>query len=479
MIDILIFTIGLTVFFLKGLYFLYLFQIKEYRFDRFFSQLKEEHFMKIFYSEAVRLPAKSPRNILVFILFLPFLYFYLFFGGFLSFFGKVGFLLLTPILSFCLVFFLVEITSIFTYFYRQFIINKAKKIVKKSKVKFIGITGSYGKTSTKEFLYQLLFQNFRVAKTEANINTDIGVSLSVIKNLGSKIQYFIVEMGAYKIGEITAVCKITPPTYAVLTGIGNQHLGLFGSKENLLLAKSELLEAVPQLGKIYINLDSYPLKKFQKRLKGEVITFSAKDSRADIFIKNTSAEQNKIQAIISYKSKEIILTTKIIGTHNITNLLPCLALAMDLEIPEEIIIKTVEQLENLSGKLSHHQGLKSSLIFNDSGNSNVEGFISAIVTIDQFPLKNKIILTKGIIELGKDKNNSYQKIINQLNQTKIILYTTDSWFKVYDKKNHVVVFSDEKEMFKETVKLANKNCLILIEGKFTKDFINKLCIHTI
>lgn len=479
MINDFVLIIGLIIFFLKSLDFLYLFQTKEYRLDRLFSYFQEEKFLRIFCWPKIQIPAKSLRNILIFILFLPLVLPYFFLAQNLSIFHKLAYLLFTPILSFCSIFFLVEITAIFVYFYRQFIINKAKKIVQKSQVKFIGITGSYGKTSTKEFLYQLLSRRFRVAKTPANINTDIGVAQSIISNLQlqqSSLQYFIIEMGAYKIGEIADVCKITPPDFAILTGIGNQHLSLFGSKENLLLAKTELLRAVPKSGKIYINIDSYPLEKFQNQLKGQIVTFSSQNNQADVFIKKIVSHANGFELTFCYRHKDYQLSTKITGRHNLINLLPCLALALDLGITEEQIIKTITNLTNLPNKLSSYSGINSSFIMNDSANSNVDGFLTAIDAISDFPQKNKIILSKGIIELGPEKASSYNKIIAKLNQSNISLYTTDLLFKKCDKKNQVFTFTDENAIFKEVLKQADKNTLVLIEGKFTKDFKNRLIV---
>lgn len=474
MIHIILLVLNGLIFFFKTIDFIYLFQTKEYRLDRFFSHLKENDWFNIFYLQKIKFPAKSPRNFLIFLSSLLFFLTYFFLINQLSVFIKIIALAITPFFAFIIICILVRLTEILAFISRKIIILKAIAKIKNSPTKFIGITGSSGKTTTKEFLYEILSQKFHVAKTEANLNTETGVALSIIKNLRSNIDYFIVEMGAYKIGEIDEICQLTPPSYAILTNIGNQHLSLFGSKTNLITAKTELLKAVPKTGKIYINIDSYPLAHFQKEIPAEIAVFSPTNKNADIFISELKINQTKIEAIIIYKKNTLIISTQLIGPHNITNLLPCIALAIDLKIPSTTIINTINKLTNVTGKLSLHPGPKSSLIINDSNNSNVEGFLSGIKTVNQFPQKNKLIISKGIIELGPEKNTSYQKIIDQLNQTEIQLFTTDPLFKTLDKKNQVKVFKDEEILLANLNTSITPNSLILIEGRFTKNLVHQL-----
>lgn len=461
-------------FFLKNVDFIYLFQTKEYRLDRFFSHLKENNWLNIFYFQRIKLPAKSPRNLLIFLFSLPFFLVYFFLINQLSVLIKVIVFIITPFLAFIVIYILVKLTDILAFISRKIVILKAVTKIKKSQVRFIGITGSSGKTTTKEFLYTILSKKFKVEKTEANKNTPVGIALSILKNLKNDTEYFIVEMGAYKIGEIAEICQLTPPSYAILTNIGNQHLSLFGSKTNLLSTKTELLKAVPKIGKIYVNIDSYPIIDFQKEIQGEIISFSSTKNDSDVFINELKNTQSKIETIITYKKNVLTMTAQLIGQHNIINLLPCIALALDLNIPSATIIKTIEKITNVVGKLSLHKGPKSSLIVNDSNNSNVEGFISSINTLNSFPQKNKLIISKGIIELGAEKKTSYKKIVDQLNQTIIRLFTTDPLFKTYDKNHQVEIFKDESALLNGIGKYLDSDSLILIEGRFTKNLINRL-----
>lgn len=413
---------------LKSFDFIYIFQIKEYRFDRIFAFFVEEGIFPIFYLKELIFPAKTGRNFLLFI----FLFITLVFLFFLPLLFQLILLAFFPFVSFVIISFFVLLTTIPVYFYRQHIINKATALVKKSSAVFIGITGSYGKTTTKEFLYQIISSKFKVAKTEENMNTDVGVALSIIKNLKNDTQFFIAEVGAYRIGEIKKVCDFIKPKIGIVTAIGNQHLALFGSQENLIAAKKELLEALPNSGRAYINAETVGFQQLTKNLNCKI----------------TSYFPSKI------KIEQLVAT--------------------DLGLNKKEISEIVKKLKPLHKRGGYCQGINNSLIINDSYNSNVEGFLAIVKLAETANKKNKIIISRGIIELGYEKETSYKKILNELNKTKIYLYTTDKLFKKLANKNNVLFFVDENKLLDYLQKITDDKTLIAIEGKFNPKTINSL-----
>ncbi len=460
-------------FLVKSLDFIYLFQTKEYRFDRFFSFLKEEGVFLAFYLRQMRLPARTLRNyLLAGFSFMVALFFWLIFKTENVSTVLISFLLIPP-LSFVSVLAATLLTGVPARMKRKGLINQAKEKINDSQAVFIGITGSYGKTSAKEFLYQILSQKFKVAKTEANMNTDVGVALSVIKNLKKDTQFFIVEAGAYRPGEIKNVCRLIQPKYAILTAVGNQHLSLFGSRKNLIESKKELLEAIPKSGKIYINKDIVEWDKIIENLKPSVCLYSDKN-KTDIYAKKVVSLGISLTATIVYGNKELTIKTSLLGSHNITNLLPGIALAFDLGMSQEQVTKAIANLNPLNAKLSLHRGIRDSVILNDSGNSNVEGFLAAIKTADKLHQSRKIIVSKGIIELGPEKTNSYLRIINELNQSGLTLFTTDKLFKELDNHHKIRLFRSEGDLLEELVKTINSHTLTVIEGRFTNQFVKNL-----
>lgn len=457
---------------IKSLNFIYIFQIKEYRFDRFFSHLSEEGILSVFYLRPLTFPAKTIRNFLLTI----FLFVSLICLFFLPNLIQLILLIFFPFISFIIISFFVLITAIPVYFYRRHIINKAGNLVKKSSAVFIGITGSYGKTSTKEFLYQILSSKFQVAKTEENMNTDIGVALSIIKNLKKDTRFFITEIGAYRIGEIKKVCDFIHPKYAILTSIGNQHINLFGSRKNLIQAKFELINSIPSDGRAFINSDWPEYTEIIKNVDCPITSFSFKQ-KADLYIENWSVDKNLIKATIKYKSlNPIQLSSGLVSISQFVNLLPCIGLGLDLGVSMEMIKQNIEKIKPLAKRLNLLKGVNQSIILDDSYNSNLNGFLASIETAIIMNKKKAVMISKGIIELGQEKLQAYRHILKCLEKTDMNLFTTDKLFKDLDKKNQVILLSNEEELLKKILKIIDKETLIIVEGKFTKAFIKKIII---
>lgn len=431
---------------------IYIFQIKEYRFDRMNAFFHDNGFNTLIFFHKFKLPAITPRNILLVISSYLFLFFYLFLlinSLFILLFISV---FIFPFISFFLVSLSVLLTNIISNLKKQTIISAAEKKIKNSKAVFIGITGSYGKSTTKEFLYKILSEKFKVAKTDENMNTDLGVALSIIKNLKKDTEYFIAEIGAYKIGEIKDVCNLINPKYGILTSIGNQHLDLFGNRQNLIQAKSELIQSLPKNGKAYINSDFPEFEQVKKSAKCPVVPFST----------------NKLNHFKRYLNE-----TSFLGKHNLLNLLPCISFTLNLGVEKAKIIKAVKNLKNILHKLSVHKGINGSTILDDSYNSNLEGFLAAIETSKLFPQKNKIVVSQRIIELGEERKSSYQKIIETLNKSELVLYTNDKLFKELGVQK-INYNPDLKELVERISKISDKSTLIIIEGKFPYVFIKQL-----
>ena len=365
----------------------------------------------------------------------------------------LAFLIFSPILALLTMLLGTLLSEIPVQIYRRLIIFRARQMVRSSNAVFIGITGSYGKTSTKEFLYQILSQKFKVAKTQENYNSEIGVALSIIKNLKSDTQYFITELGAYKKGEIKAICDIIHPKYAVLTGIGNQHLNLFGSRQNLIETKLELFESLPTDGIAYIHKDVKDLRYFSEKIQAKKEYFSLDKMPFEI-------------------------KTNLPGKHNLQNLLPCIALASHLDVDKSLILETVKTLKPIPGRLSQKKGPNESAILDDSYSSNVEGFIAAIDTAGQMNFSKKLIISRGLIELGEEKSASYQRIVGHINASNLRLLTTDELFKKLDTKNKVVAFQSENKLLDYIKEKADRDTLIVIEGRFEPKTLDRLLANS-
>lgn len=417
---------------------IYVFQIKEYRMNRFIAALHDEGIVHIILTPR-RFPAKSVRNALIVCisLILLGLHSWLIKNDIVS--ASVS-LFLFPLFSFIFVFIGVYITSAFAYLKREAIIKKAGLLLSQSRATVIGITGSYGKTTTKEYLYEILATTFHVAKTDENMNSDVGVALSILKNLKPDTRYFVAEMGAYRIGEIKKICDFVKPTYGIITAIGNQHLGLFGSRENIIRTKMELLEALPSHGCGWVNSDSLSKSQISKKVKS---------------------------SLIFYKNRDEVLL----------GITPCVLLAEKLGMSKNIIQDAIANIEKKVTKSTPVMGLKQSTIIDNSYNTSVEGCIHTIQVLGKRKEKRKILVTRGIIELGNEKRSSYDRILKTLNQHHVSLYTTDVDFNLLH-PHWVHYFSKESQLSEALLNELGKNTVVAFEGKYDKTIINKVKQNT-
>jgi len=449
-----------------------MFQIKEYRLDRLTSMVKEMGILRFIYTSKIRLPAFSLRNILIILIHVTLaslLFLYSFEQKYLfSFLGITFFL--APLTSFFIIIIGVMITSIPSSIIRSWIRMNAKNNVKKSKTVFIGITGSYGKTSTKEYLAHILSAHYSVAKTPKNMNTDVGIALSINRSLTSSTQFFITELGAYRTGELNHAASYIPFRNIILCGLGNQHLDLYGSLEALVEEETSPIFNLSTEGKAYLNSDSIRRNNIDISKVSSVTYGLSPDDDAQLT--NVQASTEGTTGLIRYKDTIFYINTKLLGAHSLENLLPAVALAFDIGMEKRVIEKQISSIQPLQGKLSKHTGDNNSTILHDGVNTNFNGFLAAIDVMKLFTHTNKIIMTQGIIELGGEKRSSYQSILKNLNNTGISLFTTDKLFNTIKSSVAINTFNDVDSMQKAIFKKLDKDTLLLIEGTFAQPVID-------
>ncbi|MBM3231116.1 UDP-N-acetylmuramoyl-tripeptide--D-alanyl-D-alanine ligase [Candidatus Peregrinibacteria bacterium] len=263
----------------------------------------------------------------------------------------------------------------------------------------VGITGSVGKTTTKELLAHIL-QSPTVLATPAYVNSEMGVAQWLLRELPKFPQteniLLIVEMGAYRTGEIATLCRIAQPQTGVLTFVGSQHVALFGSEEKLLNAKSELIAALPETGRAFVNADCSPCLEAAKKARCAVVRVST-GGHADVEAHDIEETSEGIRFTVDGHRFDVPLH----GTHNVTNVLLAIAVAEHLGISRE---KCTQKL--LSFQLPHStftvRTERGVTILDDTHNSSPASFRAAIAWAKSQPTQRKILLTPGIIELGEE-----------------------------------------------------------------------------
>lgn len=357
--------------------------------------------------------------------------------------------------------------------------NEAKKILDDHKdlIK-IGITGSYGKTSTKFILETILSQQFTTLVTPHSYNTTVGVVITVRKSLNRSTEVFVAEMGAKQKGDIKEICDLVAPNYGVITAVGPQHLETFGSLSNVIDTKFELMEAVGSKGKGFVNGDSVNVREGMNRVNDvSYVSYGANEENS-LRIENVKPTiHGSTFTIVSQQGKHHY-ETKLLGMHNILNIAGAIGVAMELGMSVDKIARGVKEIKPISHRLElKHQG--DYYLLDDAFNSNPTGAKFALDVLGQFESGQKIIMTPGMIELGNMDAEIHFEFGKQIatvcdrviligeNKTKDIVKGLEA--AGYD-MNKVAVLKTVYEGFAHIGQIVNKGDVILIENDLPDNF---------
>jgi len=283
---------------------------------------------------------------------------------------------------------------------RKYLKRTVQKLDKANVIK-IGITGSYGKTSVKEILKTILSVKYRVLATPASYNTSMGICLTV-NGLDNTHDVFIAEMGARNVGDIKVLTDLVKPTYALLTGVNSQHLESFKCYENILKAKNELIESLPENGIGFFSSDNEGAKTLYDKCDKE--KYLAGISGGEVCAEDLSINEIGTEFTLKIKGEEPIkCNTVLLGKHSISNI--CLAVALAYKIgltPKEIALG-INRIQTVNHRLELVPNNKGIVLIDDSYNSNEDGVKGAMEVLDTYSGR-KIVLTPGLVELGKREN---------------------------------------------------------------------------
>jgi len=304
-------------------------------------------------------------------------------------------------------------------FARNNILRRAEEKVKTFKnLTVIAITGSYGKTSTKEFLATILSSKFNVASTKEHQNSEMGIANCILNDLNEKHQIFIVEMGAYKKGGIKLLCDMVKPKIGIVTGINEQHLALFGSLENLLSAEGgeELAEALPKNGVLVVNGDNkYCLDLLRKSSnlpanQEKKYVISNKAIEADIWTEDVSIEKKSVSFLTVNRNKELgHFKVNVLGKQNVQNLLGAILVAREQGMSIEEIAEACKKIKPDLAGMVLKQGKNGLDIIDSSYSANPDGVFADLEYLSIFPQKKAIIMP-CLIELGPNSAEIHRKI---------------------------------------------------------------------
>jgi len=353
-------------------------------------------------------------------------------------------------------------------------INEAKNIIATNKnLKIIGITGSYGKTSTKNIVYQILSQKFSTVMTPKSYNTTLGVVKSIREEVKPYTEIFICEMGAARIGEIKEICEIVPPDYSVITSIGPQHLSTFKTMGNIVQGKFEIVNYAKPDAVAILNVDNEYIKNnIDKQVNGKkTIQYSIFDKNQKYHVENIHMNDQGSTFTVVCSDNKIDLETKLLGKHNIYNIVCSVAISKELGMTDNEIQKSVKKLKPVEHRLQL-KTMNGILALDDAFNSNPEGSKMAIECLNMFEDKYKVLVTPGMIELGEQEYELNKKLGEYAIKCDYVFLVGDKTTKPIkdgmDSLNYTKyeVVKDVYEAFDKLLKIKNEhpNLIALFEN---------------
>ena len=328
---------------------------------------------------------------------------------------------------------------------------------RKLNTKIIAITGSNGKTTSKELILNVLKSKYKTTATKGNLNNHLGVPLSLLE-INENTDFGIIEMGANHINEISQLCKIAEPNFGYITNFGNAHLEGFGSIEGVIKGKSELYNyLINNKSLIFNNSENIKQNSLINNYKN---TYSFGINSESNCIINKSDSENSLN--VSYQNK--IIKSTIYGDYNFENICIAIAIGEYFEVDFKNIKQGIESYlpDNNRSQISVKN---NNTIILDAYNANPTSMSLALKAFKKTNYKNKMIIVGDMLELGKDSNHYHQEIINRLEKINdCIIYIVGEYFCKTKHSDRIESFSTTKKLINNLSKTNISNYSILIKG---------------
>ena len=284
-----------------------------------------------------------------------------------------------------------------------FYTSAQNKIKSRNDLNVIGITGSFGKTSTKFIVSTILSQKFNVLTSPESYNTPMGLSKVINNDLDANHEVFVAELGARQIGEIREVAELVQPKIGIITNIGPAHIETFKNIDNIMKTKYELIEELPTDGVAVFNYDNEHIKKLADKTFKEKMLYGLEDTdNLNMYADNiVVSEFGSSFTLKDDEGNSVECTTKLLGKHNIYNILAGACVGKILGFSFEEISKGISDIEPVEHRLNIINPGTGVIIIDDAFNSNPIGTKAALDVLSQFKEGKKIIVTPGMIELGE------------------------------------------------------------------------------
>ncbi len=333
----------------------------------------------------------------------------------------------------------------------------------------VAVTGSVGKTSTKDLIASVVSQKYNTLKTKGNYNNEIGLPLTILGLTNEEAM--VVEMGMNHLGEIRKLTNIAKPTVAVITNIGTAHIGNLGSRENILKAKLEILEGL-QGNTVVINNDNDLLHKWvnENKEKYNIITYGIKNKSKYMATDIKSFEDKSEFKVVCEKDESInnkMVTVPVGGEHFILNSLCAIAVGEYLNVPTEKIINGIANLELTKKRMEVLTSKSGATVINDTYNANYDSMKAAITYLKEIKDKRKIAVLGDMLELGDYSKELHEKVGEEVDESIDILITIGKEAKYIAEKakaKQIIECKDNEEAVRKLKELETKDDAILLKA---------------
>ncbi|MFV0419788.1 MAG: UDP-N-acetylmuramoyl-tripeptide--D-alanyl-D-alanine ligase [Dysgonomonas sp.] len=330
---------------------------------------------------------------------------------------------------------------------------------KQIKTPIIGITGTNGKTTTKELITAVLSQEYNVISTLGNLNNHIGVPLTILR-IKKEHEIAVVEMGASHVGEIKQLAEIAQPNYGLITNIGHAHIEGFGSYENVIKAKGELYEYIrgTKEGKIFIDYNNSLLREMAE---GIISIYYGFDE--DLFVSGkVVALRPYLEFEWKFGSRRNKVKTKLIGEYNLSNVLAAITVGKYLGVKAPLICKAIEGYEPTNNRSQLKETQKNMLII-DAYNANPTSMHAALENFNHMEVSRKVLILGDMKELGPDTDMEHQKVADYISHHNYekVLFVGDNFSRT---KTEYPRFKDLDSLKEYLRKNPIKDSYILLKG---------------
>lgn len=345
-------------------------------------------------------------------------------------------------------------------------------------LKVVGITGSYGKTSTKYIVNTILSQKYNTLMTPESYNTTMGVVRTINEKLTPIHQLFVCEMGAKYVGDIKEITDIVNPEYGILTAIGPQHLDTFKSLDNVRKTKLELVDSLPDDGIAFVNWEDENIRN-SKITKNMVKYGLSKD--ADYYAENIDITERGSSFDVVIPGKESIrIRTRLLGSLNILNIVGAVAIADKLGLTADEIKMGAKYIRPVTHRLELKQNPNGSMIIDDAYNSNIKGAKMALEVLKSFEHRKRILITPGIVELGDKMSEINQELGRCAAESSdfIILVGAAQAIPIYNgikekgyPESKVFIAKNLQEALSKMNEIITKDSVVLLENDLPDNYL--------